>query len=63
MHINVLELTSAFIATCTYSYNKRYKHIIVMSGSDIPVTYIDNKGGIKSKKCKRKMKIAKEIWL
>ena len=34
-----------------------------MSGSDIPVTYIDNKGGIKSKKCKRKMKIAKEIWL
>ena len=34
-----------------------------MSGSDIPVTYIDNKGGIKSKKCKRNMKIAKEICL
>ena len=58
MHINVLELKAAFIGIRTYCHNRSYKHIRVMSGSCI--AFINNKGGIKSKKCNE---IAKEIWL
>ena len=36
-----------------------YKYIRVMSDSSIAITYINNKGSIKSKTCNE---IAKEIW-
>ena len=60
MHINVLELKAPFIGTRTYCHNRSYKHIRVMSDSSTAIAYINNKGGIKSKKCNE---IAKEIWL
>ena len=60
MHINVLEPKAAFIGIHTYCHNRRYKHIRVMSDSSTAIAYINNKGGIKSKKCNE---IAKEIWL
>ena len=60
MHINVLELKAAFIGIRTYCHNRSYKHIRVMSDSSTAIVYINNKGGIKSKKCNE---IAKEIWL
>ena len=44
----------------TYCYKRSYKHIRVMSGSSTAIVYINNKGGIKSKKCNE---LAKEIWL
>ena len=60
MHINVLELKAAFIEILTYCYNRSYKHIRFMSDSSTSIAYINNKGGIKSKKASE---IAKEIWL
>ena len=50
MYINVLELKAAFIGILTYCYNRSYKHITVMSESSAAITYIINKGDIKSKK-------------
>ena len=60
MHINVLELKAAFIGIRTYCHNRSYKHIRVMSDSSAVIAYINNKGGVKSKKYNE---IAKEIWL
>ena len=60
MHSNVLELKAAFIGIHTYCHNRSHKHIRVMSNNSIAIEYINNKAGIKSKKCN---KIAKEICL
>ena len=60
MHINVLELKSASIGICTYCHKISYKHIRIMSDSSTAIAYINNKGGIKSKKCNE---LATEIWL
>ena len=60
MHINALELKAVFIGIRTYCHNRSCKHIRVMSDSSTAIAYINNKGGIKSKKCNE---IAKEIWL
>ena len=49
MHINVLELKTAFIGIRKYCHKRSYKHIRVMSDSSTAVAYINNKGGIKSK--------------
>ena len=59
MHSNVLELKAAFIGARTYCHNRRHKHIRVMSNSSTAIEYINNKAGIKSKKCNE---TAKEIW-
>ena len=58
MHTNVLELKAAFIGIRTYCHNRSYKHIRVMSDNSVAIAYINNTGGIKSKKCNE---IAKEI--
>ena len=60
MHIDVLELKAVFIGIRTYCHSRSYKHIRIMSDSSKAIAYINNKGGIKSKKCNE---IAKEIWL
>ena len=51
MHINVLERKAAFIGIGTYCHKRSYKHIQFMSDSSTAITYINNKDGIKSKKC------------
>ena len=58
MHTNVLELKAAFIGIRTYCHNRSYKYIRVMSDNSVAIAYINNTGGIKSKKCNE---IAKEI--
>ena len=60
MHINVLGLKAALIGIRTYCHNRSYKHIRVISGSSTAIAYINNNGGIKTKKCNE---IVKEIWL
>ena len=60
MQISVLEFKAAFMGIRTYCRNRNYKHIRVMSDSVKAVSYINNKGGIKSKKCNE---VAKEICL
>ena len=57
-HINVLELTAAFTEIHTCCHKRSYKHIRVMSDSSTAIGYINNKIGIKSKKCNE---LAKEI--
>ena len=59
-HINVLELKPIFIGVQTYSKGKNYKHVRVMSDNITAVSYVNNKGGIKSVFCN---KIAKEVWV
>ena len=51
VHLNVLELTAAFIGIHTYCHNRSYKHIRAMSDSPTAIEYINNKGGIKSMQC------------
>ena len=51
MHINVLERKAAFIGIGTYCHKRSYKHIQFMSDSSAAITFINNKDGIKSKKC------------
>ena len=60
MHINVLEVTAAFIGVRTYCHCRSYKHVRVMSDSSTAIAYTNNKGGIKSKKYNE---IVKEIRL
>ena len=60
MHSNVLELKAAFMGIRAYCHNRSHKHIRVMSNSSTAIEYINNKAGIKSKKCNE---LAKEIWL
>ena len=43
----------------TYCKGKNYKHVRVMSDNITAVSYVNNKGGIKSGFCN---KIAKELW-
>ena len=59
MHINLTDLKAAFIGIRTYCHHRSYKHIRVMSDSFTAVACINNRGGIKFKKCNE---IAKEIW-
>ena len=56
-HINVLELKAIFIGVLTYCKGKNYKHARVMSDNITAVSYVNNKGGIKSEFCNE---IAKE---
>ena len=58
-HINVLELKAIFIGVLTYCKGKNYKHVTVMS-DNITVSYVNNKGVIKSEFCNE---IAKELWV
>ena len=60
MYINVVEFKAAFTGIRIYCHNRSYKPIRVMSDSYTAIAYINNKGGINSKKCNE---IAKEIWL
>ena len=60
MHINVLELKAAFTGIRTYWHNRSYKRIRVMSDNATAIVYINNKSGIKSKKCNV---VPKEILL
>ena len=51
MHIKVLELKAAFIGIRSYCHNRSDKYIRVVSDRSTAIAYINNKGGIKSKKC------------
>ena len=55
----MLELKAILIGVQTYYKGKNYKHIRVMSDNITAVSYVNNKGGIKSEVCN---KIAKELW-
>ena len=59
-HINVLELKAIFIGVQTYCKGKNYKHVRVMSDNITAVSYVNNKGGIKSEFCNE---IEKELWV
>ena len=59
-HINVLELKAIFIGVLTYCKGKNYKHVRVMSDNITAVSYVNNKGRIKSEFCNE---IAKELWV
>ena len=58
-HINVLELKAILMGVQTYCKGKNYKHVRVMSDNITAVSYVNNKGAIKSefcnKNCKRTM--------
>ena len=56
----MLELKAIFIGGQTYCKEKSYKHIRVMSDNITSVSYVNNKGGIKSELCN---KTAKELWV
>ena len=56
----MLELKAIFIGVQTYCKGKNYKHVRVMSDNITAVSYVNNKGGIKSEFCN---KIAKELWV
>ena len=56
----MLELKAILIGVQTYCKRKKYKHVRVMSDNITAVSYVNNKGGIKSEFCN---KIAKELWL
>ena len=58
MHINVIKAKTTFIRK--YCHSKSYKYIRVMSDSSTAIAYVNNKGGMKSKKYNE---IAKEIRL
>ena len=49
--INVLGLKAIFIEVQTYCKRKNYKHVRVMSYNITAVSYVNNKGGIKSEFC------------
>ena len=50
-HIDVLELKAIFIGVQIYCKGKNQKHVRVMSGNIVGVSYVNNKGGIKSEFC------------
>ena len=50
IHINVLEVKATFLGICTYCHNRIYKHTRILSDSSTVIAYINNKGGIESKK-------------
>ena len=58
-HINVLELKAIFFGLKSFLTEIRDKHIRIRSDNITAITYINNKGGVKSLKCHR---IAREIW-
>ena len=60
MHINVIKAKATFIEIRKYCHSRSYKYIRVMSDSSTAIAYVNNKGGMKSKKCSE---IAKEIRL
>ena len=60
MNINVLELKAAFIGIRTYCHKISYNHIRFLLDSSKAIAYINNRGGIKFKKCNE---LVKEIWL
>ena len=59
-HINVLELKAIKIGVTTYCKNNEFSHVRVMSDNTTSISYINNKGGIKSKDLNA---LAKDIWL
>ena len=59
-HISVLELKAILIGVQIYCKGNNCKHVRVMSGNITAVSYVNNKGGIKSEFCN---KIAKELWV
>ena len=59
-HINVLELKAILIGVQRYCKGKNYKHVRVMSDNIKAVSYVNNKGRIKSEFCN---KITKELWV
>ena len=59
-HIYVLQLKTIFIGMQTYCKEKNYKHVRVMSDNITAVSYVNNKGGIKSEFCNE---ISKELWV
>ena len=60
MHINVIKAKTTFIEIRKYCHSRSYKYIRVMSDSSTAIAHVNNKGGMKSKKCSE---IAKEIRL
>ena len=59
-HRNVLELKAIHFGGSTYSKDKNFKHIGIMSDNSTAISYINKKGGQKSHDCN---KIAKETWI
>ena len=55
-NIDVLELKAIFIRVQTYCKWKKYQHVRVMSGNIIVVSYVNNKGEIKSQFCNKMQK-------
>lgn len=60
-HINYLEILAIFHALKSFTvYLKNIEHVKILTDNTTAVSYINNKGGIKSKKCNE---IAKIIWM
>ena len=59
-HINVLKLKPIFIGGQTYCKEKKYKHVRVMTDNITPISYVNNKGGVKSEFFN---KTEKELWV
>lgn len=59
-HINVLELLAVCHAVKSFCLHKKDIHVKIYTDNTCVVSYITNKGGIKSELCN---KYAKEIWL
>ena len=55
-HVNVLELKAIFTGAQTYCKRKNYRHVRVMSDNITAVSYVNNKGGIKSEFCNKLQK-------
>ena len=60
MHINELELLAILFGLKSFFNDTSHIHIRIKSDNITAVTYINNKGGVKSLKCH---KIAKDIWI
>eukprot|EP00794_Sanderia_malayensis_P004314 gene4314-4887_t len=58
-HINYLELKAAYFALKAYCTDNTYQHVRIRIDNCTAISYINNKGGIKSIKCDA---LAKEIW-
>ena len=50
-HIKALELKAVFIEVQTYCKRKNCKHVILVSDNIASVSYVNNKGRIKSEFC------------
>ena len=55
-HINVLELKAIFIGVQAYCKRKNCKHVRVMFDNITAVSYVNNKGRIKSEFCNEILK-------